>query len=310
MKDKLLIYHKDAQLYGEILSKRLPQLEICPTSQPGEAVDFVEEAEIILTWKIPDGLLKKAKNLKWFASLGAGNEHLVSNPYLPASIPFTKVAVYGEMMAEYVFAYLLYFSRDLAKYSKDQANKIWDQKRPDRLRGKTLGILGLGSIGKEIAKRGKQFGMDVLGLKRTPEPVEAVDQVLGPEDLTKMIRLADYLVVALPLTPVTRHFVGEREIGLLKDGAILFNIGRGKTIDQKALIKHIKTGRIKAVLDVFEEEPLPPEDELWDLGNVIITPHISGINLPEEVCEEFVRNYDRWVKGEPLLGRVDREKGY
>jgi glyoxylate/hydroxypyruvate reductase A len=173
-----------------------------------------------------------------------------------------------------------------------------------------MGILGLGSIGKEIAKRGKQFGMEVIGLKRIPEPVENVDQVFGPKDLEKMIPLVDYLIIALPITPETNHFIGERELSLLKEGTILINIGRGKTIDARALSKILKTKRIKAVIDVFEEEPLSKESELWGLENVIITPHVSGINLPEEICEEFVQNYEKWVRGEPLTNLVDREKGY
>jgi len=310
MPHKLFIYHTNAKLYGEILSKRLPKLEIRSAFQPEEAIDFIEEAEIILTWKIPDELLKKAKHLKWFASLGAGTEHLIKNPHIPESITFSKVTVYGEMMAEYVFAYLLYFCRDLPKYFRDQEKKVWEPARPERLRGKTMGILGLGSIGKEIAKRGKQFGMNVLGVKRNPEAVENVDQVFGPKDLEKMIPLVDYLIVALPFTPETNQFIGERELSLLKEGTTLINIGRGKTIDERALSKILKTKRIKAVIDVFEEEPLPPESELWDMENVIITPHVSGINLPEEICEEFVKNYERWVKGQPLTGLVDRNKGY
>jgi len=310
MKHKLLIYHKDAKLYEEILSKRLPHLEICSASQPEKAIPFIKEAEILLTWGIPDELLKEAENLTWFASLGAGNEHLVNNPLIPKSIPFTKATVYGEMMAEYVFAYLLYFLRDLPKYFRSQKKRVWEQTRPERLRGKTMGILGLGSIGKEIAERGKQFGMNILGVKRNPESVEHVDQVFCPKDLEKMIPLADILVNTLPLTKETYRFLGERELRLMKEGAILFNIGRGKTIDQNALIKNLKAGSIRAVLDVFEEEPLPPESELWDLENVIITPHVSGINLPEEICEEFIRNYERWVRGKPLMNLVDREKGY
>lgn len=310
MKHKLLIYHKDAKLYDEILLKRCPELEISSASQPEEAIDFIEKAEILLTWGIPDELLKKAKSLKWFASLGAGNEHLVHNPFIPESVTFTKMAVYGEMMAEYVFAYILYFLRDLPKYDRDQKERVWDPKRPHRLRGKVLGILGLGSIGKEIARRAKLFGMIVLGVKRDPESVESVDQVLSSKDLDQMIPLVDFLVNTLPLTKETYHLLGERELGLLKEGAILFNIGRGQTIDQKALIKHLKTGRMKAVLDVFEEEPLPPENELWDMDNVILTPHVSGINIPEEICGEFVRNYEKWVRGKPLTNLVNRSKGY
>jgi glyoxylate/hydroxypyruvate reductase A len=310
MSHHLLIYHKDAKLYGEILSRSLPDLTIRSAFRTEDAIDFIENAEIILTWGMPDELLKKASHLKWFASLGAGNEHLIHHAMIPESVTFTKMTVYGEMVAEYVFAYLLYFCRDLQTYFEDRTKRVWNPRRPERLRGKVLGLLGLGSIGKEIAKRGKQFGMTVFGVKRNPESVENVDQVFSSEDLRKMIPEVDSLINTLPLTPATSRILGEKEFGLLKDGTIFFNIGRGKTIDQKALINHLKTGRIKAVLDVFEEEPLPGEHELWTLDNVILTPHISGINLPEEICEGFVRNYERWVRGEPLVGLVDREKGY
>lgn len=310
MTHKLLIYHPEARNYGEILAKKLPELEICVASEQKEAIDFVEQADIILSWKIPDDLLKRAQSLKWFASLGAGNEHLIHNPYIPPSIPFTKVTVYGEMMAEYVFAYLLASIRHTRKYDEDQRQKRWDPQKPERLRGKVLGILGLGSIGREIAKRGKQFGMTVLGVKRNPEPVEDVDQVFSTGEMRKMIPLVHYLINTLPLTPETHHLLGQDELGLMKEGTTLFNIGRGKTIDEQALIRTLKQGKIKAVLDVFQEEPLSPESELWSLKNVIITPHVSGINLPEEICEEFARNFERWRRGEPFTGLVDRKKGY
>jgi len=214
------------------------------------------------------------------------------------------------MMAEYVFAYLLYFNRHLETYFQDQKNKVWNQTRPERLRGKIMGILGLGSVGKEIARRGRQFGMTVFGMKRKPEPVDNVDQVFGPEDLEKVIPHLDIIVVSLPLTSETYHLLGEKELGLIKEGSILFNIGRGKTIDEKALTQVLKTNKVKAVLDVFENEPLPPESELWKIENVVITPHISGINIPKEICEEFIKNYERWIKGEPLIGLVNRQKGY
>jgi phosphoglycerate dehydrogenase-like enzyme len=310
MSHRLLIYHEDAQTYDEILEKRLPRLKIRSATRPEEAEGFVEEAEIILSWKIPDPLLKRAKRLRWFASMAAGNEHLVKNPNLPRSVILTKATVYGEMMAEYVFAYLLHSGRNVSKHLEDQKKKIWDRETPERLRGKVLGILGLGSVGQEIAKRAKQFGMKIVGLKRNPAPVKYLDQVYGSRDLRKMIPLVDYLVVALPLTPKTFHLLGEEELSLIKDGATLFNIGRGKTMDEMALTRVLKSGKIRAVLDVFEKEPLPPESELWNLENVIITPHVSGINIPEEICEEFLRNYRRWVKGKKLIGLVDRNRGY
>jgi phosphoglycerate dehydrogenase-like enzyme len=310
MSHRVLIYHSDSKIYKGILSKKLPWLNIESAERPQGALDIIGEAEILFSWQIPDDLLKRARRLRWFFSTAAGNENLVKNPSFPDSAILTKTTIYGEMMTEYVFAYLLYSIRDLSRYFENQRSKIWEQARPGRLRGKTMGLLGLGSVGKTIARCGKQFGMDILGVKRTPGPVEHVDQVMGPEDLTKMIPRVDYLVVALPLTAETLRLLGEKELGLMKEGSILFNIGRGNTIDEKALLSVLKAKRIKAVLDVFEDEPLPKESELWGLENVIITPHVAGINIPEEICEAFVRNYDRWVKGEPLIGLVDRQKGY
>lgn len=310
MSHRLLIYHDDARLYQEILAKRLPQLEIHSAIHAEEAWNVIEEAEIILSWQIPDDLLKRAKHLRWFSSTAAGNEDLLKSPYLPKKVVLTKSRVYGEMMAEYVFAYILSFCRNLSKYAEDQRRRVWDRERPERLRGKVMGILGLGSVGIEIAKRAKQFGMVALGVRRVAEPIRYVDEVFGPSNLKKIIPMVDYLVVALPFTPETYHLVGEQELNLIKDGALLFNIGRGKTIDQEALIKILKKKKIKAILDVFETEPLPPENELWRLDNVIITPHVSGINIPDEICEEFIKNYRRWVKSKPMIGLVDRKKGY
>jgi glyoxylate/hydroxypyruvate reductase A len=310
MSHRLLIYHSDSKIYEGVLSKRLPELKIHSASRPKEALEFVQRAEIILGWQIPDEILKRAKQLKWFSSMGAGNEDLVKNLYLPEKVICTKATVYGEMMAEYVFTYLLYFNRNVAKHLKDQRKRVWDRVRPGRLRGKVLGILGLGSVGKEIARRGKQFGMRVLGVKRVPGPVENVDQVFRPEDIREMIPQVDYLINVLPLTSETYHLLGERELSLMKEGAILFSMGRGKTIDEKALKKVLKMDRIRAVLDVFEKEPLPSKSDLWSMKNVTFTPHVSGINLPEEICEEFVKNYERWVRGEPMIALVDREKGY
>jgi len=307
---KLLIYHPDSKIYERIISKRLPRLRIYSAARPKGAFEFAKEAEIMLAWQIHDEVLKRAKRLKWFSSIGAGNENLVKTTYLPGTVILTKATVYGEMMAEYVFAYLLHFSRNVGKHLKDQRKRVWDRVRPQRLRGKVLGILGLGSVGKEIARRGKQFGMNVLGVKRIPGPVENVDRVFGAEKLHEMIPLVEILVNVLPLTPETYHFLGEKEFNLMKEGSILYSIGRGKTIDERALGKVLQTKRIDAVLDVFEKEPLSPKSKLWGLKNVIITPHVSGINIPEEISEEFVRDYKRWVRGEPLTNVVDREKGY
>ena len=210
MSHRLLIYHSDSKTYKDILSKKLPLLDIHSAERPQEALDTMAGVEILFSWQIPDDLLKRAKSLKWFFSAAAGNENLVKNPSFPESAILTKTTIYGEMMAEYVFAYLLYFIRDLSKYFENQKRKIWRQDPARSPSGKNDGALGLGSVGKTIARHGKQFGMEILGVKRTPGPVEHVDRVMGPEDLAKVMPRVDILVAALPLTPETFHFVGER----------------------------------------------------------------------------------------------------
>ena len=160
----------------------------------------------------PDELLMQSKNLRWFASTGAGNEHLVNNPQLPETVILTKPTCYGEMMCEYVFTYIFYFNQNLDKHLDNQKRRIWDRKKPKRLNGKIMGVIGLGSIGKEIAKQGKQFGMSILGVKRTPEPVENVDRVFGPQDLNEVIPQIDYLVAVVPLTSETYHMLGDKEL--------------------------------------------------------------------------------------------------
>ena len=311
MSHRILIYDPDCKLYEEILSRRLPHLTIHSASRPEEAYPSIEEAEIIFSLQsIPDDLLKRAKKLIWFASMGAGNESLIRNPHLPGSVILSKTTIFGEMMAEYVFAYLLFSLRQIPKYLVDQDKRVWDPIIPGRLRGKVMGILGLGSVGREIAFHGKRFGMRILGVKRAPGPVEGVDEVFGPEDLGRVISVADYLISVLPFTPETYHFLGEKELSMMKEGALLVNIGRGKTIDERALAEILKTKKVRAVLDVFGVEPLPANSQLWGLENVIITPHVSGINIPEEVCEAFIENYEKWIKREPLVGLVNRKAGY
>ena len=314
----LLILHPYAKSLGPLLSKQLPGLRILSAGEveDGLAVIEKENVEIILspTRRVTDELLEKALDLRWIASTSAGNDRLAKNPRLSPAVLLTKGTSHGTTMAEYVLAYMLYFSRQIENNLVKQREKIWNRSlpevRPFSLQGKTLGVLGLGSIGKKVAQYGKALGMRVLGLKRTPEPVDDVDRIFSPGQLERMIPLVDTLVVVLPLTQETVHFLGEKELRLMKEGALLINIGRGKEIDEAGLIRVLKTKKIHAVLDVCETEPLPQESELWAMKNVILTPHVSGIVTPEELCAEFVANYQRWIAGKPLEGVVDRQKGY
>ncbi|MDI6727060.1 MAG: D-2-hydroxyacid dehydrogenase, partial [Smithellaceae bacterium] len=308
--ERLLIFGEDAKIYEEILTVRLPELKVMAAVNVGEAIPHIERAEIILSWRMPDELLRRAGNLRWFASQAAGNEHLVNNSNLPPEATLTKTTIYGGMMREYLFSYLLYFAREIPRYQQDQREKVWSPARPGRLRGKVMGILGLGAVGREIARGARYFGMTVLGINRSFAPVEDVDEVFSAADLHRMIPRLDYLVNVLPLTDETRGILGEKEFLLLREGAVFVNMGRGKTIDEEGLSRVLVRGNIRAVLDVFVTEPLAADSPLWDMDNVMITPHVSGINIPEDICENFIENYGRWRQGERLHGLVDRALGY
>jgi glyoxylate/hydroxypyruvate reductase A len=175
------------------------------------------------------------------------------------------------------------------------------------LRGKRLGVAGAGSIGAEVARRGKVFGMEVWALARTARPLADVDRVFTQAEAAEFTAGVDFLVSSLPLTAET---VGLIDPLALKEGALLVNIGRGATIDEQRLLEAARSGRIHAVLDVFAQEPLPAEHPFWSTPGITVTPHVSGPSVPEEVAEYFAANLRRYEAGQPLVGLVDRQRGY
>jgi phosphoglycerate dehydrogenase-like enzyme len=207
--------------------------------------------------------------------------------------------------------------------------RSWDfMDSVDSLRGKTLGVVGYGSIGRETARIGQALGMTVLALKRNPDARRDTgwnppgvgdpegtlpDRWYGPEGLKELLRESDFITVTLPATPVTHQMIGREEIAAMRPHAYIVNIGRGDVIDQQALVDALRERRIGgAGLDVFEREPLESESELWDLENVILTPHMSGSfkGYTSACCELFAANLERFVKGETLMNVVDRALGY
>ena len=186
--------------------------------------------------------------------------------------------IHKNMMAEYAIAAMINLSRNWHLVFKNQLKARWDRSVPQgEINGAIVGILGLGSIGKEIAKRAKFFGMKVLGTKSNPQPVADVDEVYGSEQMAEVFKQSDYIINLLPLTTETRGLIGQKYFKLMKPTASFINIGRGATVNEADLIKALKEKQFyTAVLDVFEEEPLPSDHPLWKLENVILTPHFSG----------------------------------
>ncbi|MHB8926459.1 MAG: D-2-hydroxyacid dehydrogenase [Bacillota bacterium] len=314
---RVLVYRRQSgsrylPLVREGLARRGVEATVVACDTPEEAEAALPEADVLLSWGLPAGLYGKAPGLRWVQSIGAGIDDLLADPSLPAGVPITRVTgFFGPQIAEYVMAHLLAVSQDLRRAYATQARRAWEQWEPSPLRGKCLGVAGVGEIGRVVAARARAFGLTVLGLRRGPSPCPEVDRAYSLEQMGEFLPLLDYLVVTLPLTPETRHLFGRRQFSQLKRGSWLVNVGRGPVVDPAALIEALRDGHLGgAVLDAHEVEPLPADNPLWAMPNVTITPHISGLSDPVYVADYFGDNARRFVDGLPLKGLVDRRRGY
>jgi phosphoglycerate dehydrogenase-like enzyme len=311
--NKLLILDDEASTYeAELDKKNLPDLKIVCARNPTAAEPFLREAEIIFgTPALVAEVVHKAPLLKWVQSTYAGVEQLCQ-PDLPRSYVLTGIkGLFGCFMREYVFAYILARERSLCATLENQRQKIWSRITYRSLRNVTIGVIGLGSIGAQIARTAHHFDMRVLGMKRTADRIDYLDRLFMTNEMEAFLPELDYLVLVLPDTPESKHVISARELELLPRGAVLINVGRGSSVNQKDLVRALESGTISgAVLDVFEQEPLPEESPLWSMENVVITPHNSAYSFPEQIAEIFAANYTRYVAGSPLEYRVDFTRGY
>ena len=313
MKNRLLILDDDAPLYEAELQKReLSGLDISLAQNLAAAEPLLAEVELIFGKPaLVAEAVGRATRLKWVQSTYAGVEQLC-RPDLRRNYLLTGIkGLFGSFMREYVFTYILARERSLLKTYENQLQKVWSRINYRSLSEVTLGIVGLGSIGTEIARTARHFDMRVLGLKRTPGQIDGVDQLYRSGELDDFLPQLDYLVLVLPDTPESREFITARELSLLPPQAVVINVGRGSSINQSDLVQALAAGHISgAVLDVFEQEPLPDDSPLWSMDNVLITPHNSAYSFPEQVAGVFAANYARYLDGSPLNYLVDFERGY
>ncbi|MNF77033.1 Glyoxylate/hydroxypyruvate reductase A [compost metagenome] len=256
-------------------------------------------------------LLAKADKLSWMQSTYAGVDVLL-DASCRRDYQLTNVrGIFGPLMSEYVFGQLLSLSRQLPRYREQQQQRLWQSHPYQGLKGRTMLILGTGSIGQHIANTAKHFGMKVLGISHSGHERAGFDQVYQLPALNKMLAQSDIIVSVLPSTRETRHLFTAARFAHCKPDAILFNVGRGSAIHEGDLLEALRGGKLAmAVLDVFEQEPLPADSPLWHQPNLIITPHNSAYSFPEDVAQIFVRNYIRFIDGQQLDGRIDFDKGY
>ena len=285
---------------------------VLAASSPEEAVETLPEAEILFGARFPTELFKDAPRLKWIQSINAGVEELVGDPAIPREVTITRiVGQFSGYIAEYVFAELLARARQIDRLRAAQRERHWEHFTAETLAGKTLGVAGLGSIGQEIVRKGRAFDMRVHGLSRTGAAAGIVDRHFASGEWFEFVSDLDVLVLTLPRTADTEGSVNERVLNAMRPDSVLVNVGRGALVDEDALVNALQRGRpAAAVLDVFREEPLPVESPLWSLPNVVVTPHVSGPSTVENVSTFFLENLNRYVRGEPLVGVVDREAGY
>ena len=290
--------------------------------------------DILFGLRAPDELVHRSPQLKWVQLTSAGAEHILKGMIAERTevAVTTASGIHATPIAEYTIGSMLAFAHCLHVTMRAQLRHEWERgsfmETADSLRGKTLGVIGYGSIGRETARIGAALGMTVLALKRNPtdradtgwNPPDVGDlegripaRWFGPGDCAALLSESDYVTVTLPLTPQTRGFVGAKEIAAMRPHAYIVNIGRGSVIDQNALIEALREKRIAgAGLDVFEREPLEADSPLWAMDNVILTPHMSGArrDYNTAACMLFADNLRRFRAGQPLFNVIDRALGY
>mgnify|MGYP001059734819 CR=1 FL=1 len=312
-KNRLLILSRDPTRYAELIERfDFADLELVAFDSVEKAKKYVENCNIILgAPKLIAHILVAANKLQWVQSIFAGVEVLLS-PRQRTDYVLTGVkGVFGPLMSEYVFVYILALERHILEVYENQKVRVWKKIPYESLQDKLLGICGLGSIGLHIAQTAKHFGMKVWGYKRSYEEVPGIDRIFTQSDFKEFLSNPDYIVITLPSTPDTLHLIDYDTIKVMKSSAVLINVGRGSVVSESALVRALEEKLIRgAVLDVFEEEPLPEESRLWALPNVMITPHNSGFSFPEDIVRIFAENYRRFVDKKPLKYIVDFNRGY
>ncbi|MCS7178967.1 MAG: D-2-hydroxyacid dehydrogenase [Anaerolineae bacterium] len=316
---KLLLPDHLVERLREPVGQIVPDSHIIPVGPDGEVTEDLEGAEILfLSWRMSPEAIRRliayAPHLRWVHAVSAGVDHLLFPELQDSDIILTNArGVFSVPIAEMVMAYILAVAKRLPEFWDSQREHRWEKLSLRELHGLTVGIIGLGDIGTEVARRCRVFGMHVLGLRRHPGPGDLADEVLPPARLPDLLARADFVVIAVPLTPETRGLIGRAELAAMKPDAWLINISRGAVVDEEALIEALQARCIGgACLDVFVEEPLPPQSPLWEMPNVLITPHNSWSSPHIEARQMtlFLENLRRYVAGEPLQNVVDKQAGY
>ncbi|MDM5227620.1 D-2-hydroxyacid dehydrogenase [Cytobacillus sp. NJ13] len=297
----------------------IPDWELISGKDSASWHNVMKEAEVIAGWKkeLKEMVLEGNSNLRWFQSWSAGVDSLPLAEMESQGIQITSAnGVHANPISETIFALMLGLTRKIHTYVKNQQAKVWHHSGMKlEIHNKTIGMIGTGAIGKETARIAKAFGMKVIGVRHSGKPEEYIDEMYTSSQLNDVLPLCDYVVVTLPLTQETRQLFGAEQFSRMKDSAFFINIGRGEIVKETDLIAALQNGQIAgAGMDVFEKEPLTEDSPLWELDNVIITPHTAGSTeyYTKRVIEDiFIPNLKEYINsGTPGINQVDYKKGY
>lgn len=298
---------KEAGLADRVAIETLPRKE-----KPSD--EQLARTEAIMCAGMPAGLLPRFKTLRWAQAMTAGVEGWLALPDLPPDLTLTCArGTHRESMPENIIGSIFYVSKPYAAAVDEQKNAKWVHRVAQPLNGKTLGILGIGEIGAEVARMAAAFGMRVIGTKRRVGPVPHVEQVLPADRTDEVLAQSDFVLLLLPATPETDNFINAEKLAKMKPGAWLLNFGRGHLINDADLVAAVKAKTIAgALLDVFRQEPLPSDHPFWGTKGIIVLPHIGGPHPQRDriVAKLFVENLGRFLDGKPLTQIVDRAAGY
>jgi phosphoglycerate dehydrogenase-like enzyme len=298
---------KSAGLADRVAIDTLPRKERPSAEQ-------LAKTEALMAYTVPPGVLSAMPKLRWAQAMTAGVEQWLALPDLPAKLMLTCArGTHAESMPENILGALFYVAKPYARAAENQKLGKWVQTVAQPLTGKTLGILGVGAIGQEVARLAAALGMRVIGTRRRPGTVPNVAQMLPPGRTPEVLKQSDFVLLLLPATPETDNFMNAERLAMMKPGAWLLNFGRGHLIDDEDLVAAVKAKKIAgAVLDVFRKEPLPPEHAFWTTDGIVVLPHIGGPHPQRDrfVARLFAENLARFLDGKPLKEAVDRNVGY
>lgn len=316
----LLVHHHASDMYLQKIRDRFPELRIVVLDNYADlpATLAREQPDVVLSFRMghlgafPRETLLDWPSIRWLHATGAGIEHLP--PWDASRIMVTNSSgIHGRIMAEYATWAVLNQTQRMPLFAKQQKERVWKLYPVDSAQGKTVVIVGMGRVGVAIAKALKTFGMHIIGVRNRPQPIPEADETLTSEQLPAALARADFVILITPLTAQTRGLFDGRMLTNCKRGAYFINLARGNILDEAALRKAISTGALKgATMDVFQTEPLPPEDPMWTAEDVIVTPHVSGeVPAWQAVAAGlFMDNLRRWIRGEPLENLCNPELGY